>query len=152
MKTDLKKVLSVSEHPGLYLFISDSKSGVIVESMADKKRTCMSPRAKMTSLSDISVYTNAGELRLKEVLEKMKNVPADCEIPEPKSDPALLRKFFEEVIPDYDRDRFYVSHMKKVLEWFRLLRNSDALDFEEEEEEGGEKGGKEEKEEKEEKE
>jgi hypothetical protein len=133
MKIDLKKVLAVSEHPGLYLFISDSKSGAIVESIADKKRTCMSPRARMTSLSDIAVYTNEGELRLKEVLERMKNLPAVREIPNPKSDAAILRKFFEEVIPDYDRDRFYGSHMKKILEWFLLLRNNDALDFEEEE-------------------
>ena len=43
-----------------------------------------------------------------------------------------MKKFFEEVIPDYDRNRFYVSHMKKVLEWFKLLRDNDALDFEEE--------------------
>jgi len=135
MKTDLKKVLSVSEHPGLYLFISDSKSGVIVESMADKKRTCMSPRARMTSLADIAVYTNEGELRLKEVMEQMIKLPAEREIPSPKSEPALLRKFFEEVIPDYDRNRFYASHMKKVIEWFCLLRDNDALEFEEEEKE-----------------
>ncbi|MCL2727870.1 MAG: DUF5606 domain-containing protein [Bacteroidales bacterium] len=133
MKIDLKKVLAVSEHSGLYLFISESKSGIIVESLADKKRTCISPRAKMTSLSDISVYTDTGELRLKEVLERMKNLPAEREFPNPKAEPSLLKKFFEEAIPEYDRDRFYLSHMKKVLEWFRLLRENDALDFLEEE-------------------
>ena len=133
MKIDLKKVLSVSEYSGLYLFISDSKNGIIVESFADKKRTCMSPRARMTSLADISVYTNTGELRLKEVLERMKNLPAEVEIPDPKAAPILLQKFFKEVIPDYDQDRFYVSHMKKVLDWFRVLCSNDALDFEEEE-------------------
>ena len=135
MKIDLKKVLAVSEYSGLYLFISESKSGVIVEAFADKKRTCMSPRTKMTSLSDISVYTDTGELRLKEVLERMKSLPPEKEFPNPKADPLLLKKFFQEVIPEYDRDRFYLSHMKKVLEWFRLLRNSDALDFLEDEKE-----------------
>ena len=133
MEIDLKKVLTVAEHSGLYLFISDSKNGVIVESMTDKKRTCMSQRSKMTSLADISIYTDAEELKLKEVLERMKNLPLECEFPGPKPDPIVLRKFFEEVIPNYDRDRFYVSHMKKVLEWFRLLLQNDALDFEDEE-------------------
>ena len=134
MKTDLKKVLAVSEHSGLYLFVSETKNGAIVESLGDKKRSCMSARAKMTSLADIAIYTNAGELRLMEVLERLKNLSPNQEIPDPKSDAALLKQFFGTLIPDYDRDRFYLSHMKKVLEWFRLLRNSDALDFEEEEE------------------
>jgi hypothetical protein len=141
MKTDLKKVFAISEHPGLYRFISDSKNGKIVESMTDKKRTCMSPRARIVPLAEIAVYTDEGELHLKEVLERIKGLPAECEVPDPKSDATILRKFFEEVIPNYDRDRFYASHMKKVLEWFRLLRNNDALDFEEEEEKEEEKGG-----------
>ena len=132
MKTDLKKVLAVSGYSGLYHFISDSKSGIIVESMADKKRTCMSPRTRMTSLADISVYTNGGEMKLQEVLECIKALPEGTAIPDAKSDPQLLKTFFEEVIPDYNRDRFYLSHMKKVVEWFRVLLNNDALEFEQE--------------------
>ncbi|MCL1974018.1 MAG: DUF5606 domain-containing protein [Bacteroidetes bacterium] len=133
MKTDLKKVLALSGYSGLYLFVSESKNGVIVASMADKKRSCMGARIKMTSLADIAIYTDAGELRLKEALERLKNLPPDKEIPDPKSDSLVLKNFFGELISDYDRDRFYLSHMKKVLEWFRILRDHDALDFEEEE-------------------
>jgi len=147
MKIDLKKVLAVSEYSGLFLSISESKNGVIVESMVDKKRTCMGLRAKVTSLADIAIFTETGELRLKEVFERIKNLPPEQEVPEPKSDVALLRSFFQEVIPDYDRDRFYTSHMKKVVEWFRLLRSNDALEFEEENEEEGKEEEKESKEE-----
>jgi len=132
MKTDLQKVLAVSGYSGLYLFISEAKNGVIVEALADKKRTCLGERARITSLADISVFTDSGELRLKEVLERIKNLPAEQVVPNPKGDVLALRSFFKEVIPDYDRDRFYASHMKKVLEWFCLLRDNDALDFEEE--------------------
>ena len=138
MKIDLKKVLAAPGHPGLYLFLSESKNGVIVESFADKKRSCMSARTKITSLADIAIFTDTGELRLKEALERIKNLPPEREIPAPKSDSSVLKAFFEELIPDYDRDRFYVSHMKKVLEWFCLLRNNDSLDFEEEESPVGE--------------
>jgi hypothetical protein len=133
MKIDLKKVMAVSEYSGLFLMISDSKNGVIVESMIDKKRTCMSSRTKTTSLADISIYTESGEVKLKEVLERIKNLPAERLIPDPKSDVALLRTFFEEVIPDYDRERFYPSHMKKVVGWFQLLSCNDCLDFVEDE-------------------
>ena len=131
MKTDLKKVLAVSEYSGLFFFVSDSKNGIIVESATDKKRTCMSPRARMTSLSDIAVYTDSGELKLRELFERMKALPAETELPHVKSEPKVLQKFFEQVIPDYDRDRFYFSHMKKVVDWFRILKENDALDFEE---------------------
>ena len=141
MKIDLKKILTVAQHSGLYRFISDSKNGVIAESLIDKKRTCISSRSKMTTLADIAIFTETGEIRLQEVFERMKNLPVEREIPEPKADVALLRTFFREVIPDYDRDRFYTSHQKKVVEWFLLLRSNDALDFEEEEREEGEAAG-----------
>ena len=130
MKINLKKVLSISDYPGLYLLISESKNGVIVESITDKKRTCMSPRARISSLSDIAVYTDSGEIKMQEVLERIKALPAETAIPPAKSDPKLLQKFFEQAIPDYDRERFYTSHMKKVVEWFRLLKENDSLDFE----------------------
>ena len=135
MKIDLKKVLSVSERSGLYLFISESKSGVIVESMADKKRTCLTSRIRKSALSDISIFDETGEISLKEVLERIKNLPPEREVPDAKSDSAVIRNFFNEVIPTYDRNRFYLSHMKKIVEWFHQLRKSDALDFEEEESE-----------------
>ncbi|MDR2584792.1 MAG: DUF5606 domain-containing protein [Prevotellaceae bacterium] len=133
MKTDLKKILSVSEHPGLYLYISETKNGIIAEAIADKRRTCLSPRVRMTSLSDIMVYTESGEIKLRELFDRIKALPAEVEVPPAKSEQKLLCSFFEQALPDYDRERFYASHMKKVVEWFRQLRENDMLDFEEEE-------------------
>ena len=135
MKIDLKKVLTVSERSGLYLFISESKSGQIVESLADKKRTFLTARVRSGSLADISIYNETGEVALQEVLERIKSLPPETVVPDAKSDPGLLKRFFEEVIPNYDRDRFYLSHMKKIVEWFHQLRDNDMLDFEQEEDE-----------------
>ena len=56
----------------------------------------------------------------------------------PKSDPKAIKAFFAEVIPDYDEDRFYVSHMKKILDWYEVLRNHASLEFVEDEEEKAE--------------
>ena len=58
--------------------------------------------------------------------------------PSAKSDQKVLKALFEEVLPAYDRDRFYVSHMKKVVEWYNLLKNNASLDFESLEEEEAE--------------
>ena len=130
MKTDLSKILTVSGYSGLYLFISESKNGVIAESLIDKKRSCLSGRDRMSSLSDIAVYTDADELRLQEVFEKIKAVAESQEVPAHKADPKLIQAFFQVAIPNYDRSRFYASHMKKVIEWYHILRQNDALDFE----------------------
>ena len=48
---------------------------------------------------------------------------------DPKSDPKAIKAFFAEVLPNYDEDRFYVSHMKKVLDWYGELEQYASLDF-----------------------
>ena len=53
-----------------------------------------------------------------------------------KSDAEQIKKFFAEVLPGYDRDRFYVSHMKKVLDWYNNLAQFGSLEFIDEDEEG----------------
>ena len=131
MKTDLTKILSVGGHPGLYRYLAQSNGGVVVESMTDKTRKWMGPSARMTSLSDISVYTTMeDELKLQDIFTKMKDFLQEGPAPDPKSTAEEMAAFFEKVIPQYDKDRFYPSHMKKVLDWYHILKAADALDFE----------------------
>lgn len=128
MKTDLRKVLSISGEQGLFIYLSQAKAGAIVESIATKRRTCFGLNARMTSLSDISIYTDEEEVKLQDVFEKMKANLGENDAPG-KNDQKLLKEFFEQVLPDYDRDRFYVSHMKKVVEWYNILKNGASLEF-----------------------
>lgn len=130
MKTDLRKVLSVSGQPGLFMYVSQANNGAIVESFLTGKRTCYGLSARMTSLADISIFTTEDEIKLQEVFEKMLAVLGDKEAPAGKSDPKVLKTFFEEVLPNYDKERFYASHMKKVVEWYNLLKTKASLDFE----------------------
>ena len=141
MKTDLRRVLSISGQPGLYLYVSQAHQGAIVEALATKKRTCCPMSARMTSMSDIAIYTDEEEIKLQEVFEKMHAHLGENDAPSAKSNPEVLKALFEAVLPTYDRDRFYVSHMKKVVEWYNILKNNASLDFEslEEETEASEK-------------
>ena len=129
MKTDLSKILAVSGQSGLYLYISQARNGAIVESLSDKKRSSVSMTSKITSLADISIYTDDEEVKLQQVFLNMKEVLGDADAPSAKSDPKELKALFEKALPDYDRDRFYVSHMKKVVEWYNALKNYASLDF-----------------------
>lgn len=132
MKTDLTKILSISGQSGLFNYISQARAGAIVEALSDKKRSCFGMNSRITTLADISIYTDEGETKLKEVFLKMKEVLGDADAPTSKSSPEELKSFFEKALPDYDRDRFYVSHMKKVMDWYNALKKYASLDFEEE--------------------
>jgi len=130
MKTDLSKVLAVSGQSGLFNYVSHARNGVIVEAFADKKRMSVGMNAKVTSLADISIYTDDEEVKLQQVFVEMKKVLGDADAPSAKSSADELKGLFEKVLPAYDRDRFYVSHMKKVVEWYNALKNYASLDFE----------------------
>jgi hypothetical protein len=130
MKTNLQKILSVAGQPGLFLYVSQASAGVIVESLSTKKRGIFGMNARLTSLSDISIYTTDEEVPLHKILVAMHEKLQDNLAPEPKSSPEVLKNFFAEVLPDYDRERFYVSHMKKVVDWYNILKQYATLDFE----------------------
>ncbi|MBE6232199.1 MAG: DUF5606 domain-containing protein [Bacteroidales bacterium] len=129
MKTDLTKILSISGQNGLYLYVSQARNGAIVEALADKKRTVFGMNSKITSLADISIYTDDEEVKLQQVFLNMKEVLGDADAPSAKSRPEELKALFEKALPTYDRDRFYVSHMKKVVEWYNFLKKYASLDF-----------------------
>jgi len=130
MKTNLQKILSISGQPGLFNYLSQANAGVIVESITTKKRSMCGSSVRLTALSDISIYTTQEEMPLPVVLTKMHENLGDNAAPDSKSNPDELRKFFTEVLPDYDKGRFYISHMKKVVEWYNLLKENASLDFE----------------------
>ena len=122
MKTDLSKILSISGQSGLFLYVSHARNGVIAESLADKKRSAFGMSSKITSLADISIYTDDEEVKLQQVFLNLKEVLADADAPSSKASADELKALFEKALPTYDRDRFYVSHMKKVVEWYNTLK------------------------------
>ncbi len=131
MKTDLQKILAITGEQGLFTYVSQARNGMIAESFITGRRSVFGPQARVSSLSDISIYTDNGETPLKEVFLKMKEELGDNEAPEPKSEASVLKAFFDKVLPGYDEDRFYTSHMKKVVGWYNMLRKYASLDFEE---------------------
>lgn len=132
MKTDLARILSVSGQHGLFNYIAQARNGAIVEALSDKRRTCFDMKSRITTLADISIYTAEGELKLKDVFLKLQAVLGDADAPSPKASSDELKSLFAKAVPDYDADRFYVSHMKKVVEWYNELKNFASLDFEDE--------------------
>lgn len=130
MKTNLQKVLSISGEPGLFNYLSQGKAGIIAEQIGTGKRKAFGLNSKVTSLSDISIYANDDEVKLQEVLAAIRDRQEGKAALSHKSSEKEIVAFFETVLPGYDRDRFYPSHMKKVLQWYNILAEQQMLDFE----------------------
>ena len=126
MKTDLAKILSVSGRHGLYNFLAPARNGAIAESLSDKKRTAFDSRSRITTLADIAIYTNEGELKLADVFTAISKAG---DVPAAGSSDNDIKAFFAKAVPNYDGDRFYVSHMKKILAWYDELVKYASLDF-----------------------
>ncbi len=131
MKTDLARILSVSGQHGLFNYIAQARNGAIVEALVDKRRTCFDMKSRITTLADISIYTSEGEMKLQEVFQKLHDTLGEADAPTSKASADELKALFLKAIPNYDGDRFYVSHMKKVVDWYNELKNFASLDFEE---------------------
>jgi hypothetical protein len=126
---DLKEILSVSGKPGLFKTIAQTKTGVIIESLTDGKRIQAFASDKISSLGEISIFTTTEDMPLREVFRLISEKNGEQPAPDSKSDDAALKTFFETVVPDYDRERVYTSHIRKLVQWYNLLIANEITDF-----------------------
>lgn len=129
---DFTKIIVVSGKSGAFKVIAQSRGGFIAESLIDGKKIPVSASNKITSVEDIVVFTETEEMKLKEVFKKMKEVTKGEQAIDHKSSDSEIVTFFESVLPDYDKDRVYLSDMRKMIFWYNLLQKNDMLEFEEE--------------------
>ena len=117
----LEKIVAVTGKPGLFKIISQSKGGLIVESLIDKKRLPINAMHNVSVLNDIAIYTYEEEVPLRNVLKTIAEKHENKEAISHKESNANLTSFFSEVLPDYDEERVYTSNIKKVVQWYNLL-------------------------------
>lgn len=132
---DLSKILSISGKPGLYLLVSQTKTGALVESLLDGKRQPAFSNERISSLEDISIFTLEEDIPLKKVFELIYSKENGGECISHKSDNNKIVQYMEEILPDFDRDRVYVSDMKKLFSWYDILNAKGLITIEEVKEE-----------------
>jgi len=131
----LKTILAISGKPGLYKLVSRAKNSLIVETIDDAHRRIPAfATDRITSLADIAIYTSSEDVPLAKVLGNIKAIENGkaTEINYRKAPDDELRKYFEKVLPDFDRDRVHNSDIKKLIQWYNILVNNGIVDFEEE--------------------
>ena len=133
----LREILAITGKPGLYKLVSRGTNMLIVESLVDGKRMPTYARDKIVALSDVSMFTDSDDVPLSEVLtaagkkEGLKAVAMDSK----KASNAELQAWFDDVLPNWDRDRVYPSDIRKLIQWYNILVNAGITDFSIQEEE-----------------
>ena len=120
---------------GLFHYVAQARSGAIGENLATKQRKVFSASSRISSLADIAIYTSEGEMKMDEVFLALKKVLGDQPAPSPKASDKEITDLFKKAIPNYDDERFYLSHMRKVVDWYNQLVQYASLDFVKPEEE-----------------
>jgi hypothetical protein len=123
----LKDILAISGEHGLYKFIAQGKNAIIVEHIETGKRSSAFSSAKVSSLEDISVFTENEDLPLGKVFDKIYEKESGGPAIDSKSDAEKLKKYFESIIPDYSKERVYISDIKKIILWYNLLQLKSML-------------------------
>ncbi|GAB5399712.1 MAG: hypothetical protein Aureis2KO_12970 [Aureisphaera sp.] len=134
----LEKVLSISGKPGLYMLKTQTRTGLLAESLVDGKKITVSARHNVSLLSEIAIYTLTEEVPLSEVFQKINDKENGGEAISHKSSKDELEEYFFNVLPDYDEDRVYASDIKKVVQWYNLLNKHGFSDFSEAESDASE--------------
>ncbi|MBB1530134.1 MAG: DUF5606 domain-containing protein [Prevotella sp.] len=128
----METILSIAGKPGLYKLVSRGKMNLIVEAIDDTHRRMPAfSTDRVTSLGDIAMYTDAGDIALWEVLVKVgeKEGLKPTSLKYKKCSSKELRAYFSEVLPNFDQDRVHDSDIKKLLQWYDILVNNGYTDF-----------------------
>jgi len=119
---NLQGIVSVSGKPGLWKALSQNKTGFILESLDAQKTKLVAnlSTAKLAALDEITIFGFNDDIKLTDVFAKMKTA---ANVPDAKTDGKKLREFFLEVAPDHDEEKVYASDMKKIVNWYHILKD-----------------------------
>lgn len=130
---DLSGLISISGMSGLYKVVAQTKNGLVVESLADKKRFSAYSSSKISAMEDISIFSSGDNIPLKEVFRKIFDKEKGGSSIDHKSNDATLKQYFSETVPEYDKERVYISDIRKIINWYNTLQQQGLLNKEEEE-------------------
>lgn len=134
-------ILAITGKPGLYKLVSRGKNNLIVEALdATHRRMPAFSTDRITSLNDITMFTETDDVLLTDVLDNLKTLEGGkkASINEKKASGSELQEYFSKVLPEWDRDRVHTSDIKKLISWYNILVENGITDFKDEEEQEAE--------------
>ena len=126
---NLEGIIAITEKTGLFKVISQGNNAVIVENLADKKRMPITVRHQANTLDEIGIYTFEDTKPLSEIFDIIAKKENAKQGISHKVDKKELIKYFEEILPNYDVERVYISDIKKVIQWYNALQTADLIEL-----------------------
>jgi hypothetical protein len=131
----IKNVIAVSGEQGLYEIITTKNNGLILKEPKSGKVKFYSVRIhQFTPMETVGIYTWDDTAEVKGIFATMHSSLETLPVPSVKDDNAKLNTYFEQILPEYDRDRVYPSDIKKVIKWYNSMVDLGFIDASDEEE------------------
>lgn len=125
---NIKNIVAVSGLPGLFKLAATKNNGLLVSDLdTGKTRFCSLRQHQFTPMETVALYTDTDTTEISVVFQTMLDKEAELPIPSPNASHKDLQKYFEVILPDYDRDKVFHSDMKKVIKWFNFLNERGLL-------------------------
>jgi hypothetical protein len=127
---DIKDFIAISGQPGLFKLISQGKSILIAENLENGQRLPVHPSSHVSSMEEIAVFTDSEDKPLKEIFLDIYQKEDGKTILDPKkSTNDQIKDYFATVLPNYDRNKVYVSDMKKIFTWYNILVANSTIEW-----------------------
>lgn len=125
MAIDLKDIVTITGHSGLFKSIKPTRHGLVVESLDDQKKRSVKQiqHHEIATLEDVGIYITgqAETLPLSTILWRLYAEFAALVSSELYDTPEKLRALMERIVPDYDPKKVYPSNIKKIFHWYNIL-------------------------------
>ena len=127
-ESNLDKLLTITGRPGLFRMVSQTRSGLIATSLADKKKIVTTLVKEFNIISEFRVFGLVDDIPLNEIFEKIfqleKRLPVRVK---PDASKEELESYFFGVFHDHDLERVYASEKNNPV--VQSLLDSNELKF-----------------------
>ena len=129
---NLKDLVVVTGMTGIQKNVVTRKDGMMVEDLdTGKVRLAPSRKHQFSPLETISIFTDDDDsVELKTVLQTMLDKLNETPPPAADSKAEVLREYFTQILPNHDREKVHISHIKKLILWFHFLTDRGYLTME----------------------
>ncbi len=127
MKMD--DLVSVSGMSGVYKINTSRSNGLVVDDLdTGKSKFCSMRKHQFTPLGTVAIYTFTDTVELSVVFKTMFDIQDKTPVVSANASKEEITSYFETIIPEYDRDKVYLSDMKKVLKWYFYLHDRKLIE------------------------
>lgn len=124
-------ILAISGKPGLYKLVSRGNRTLIVESIDEaKRRFPAGMRDRVTSLGDVSMYTEGDDVALMQVFQNLYNAEqGETKVNHNDATDEQLAEIMNVALPNWDADRVHKSDIRKLIQWYNILVRGGYTEF-----------------------